>query len=59
MLELGEPAEPNITKPVIVMVEEQLMGKVEGKNVTREDSVDVQVREDGGISSCMYTVIVF
>ena len=59
MLELGEPAEPNITKPVIVMVEEQLMGKVEGKNVTREDSVDVQVREDGGISSCMYKVIVF
>ena len=55
VLELGEPAEPNITEPVIVMVGEQLPGKVEEKNETSEDSVDVQVREDGGISSCMYT----
>ena len=52
VLELGEPAEPNITEPVIVTVEEQLPGKVEEKEKekeTGEDSVDVQVREDGGI----------
>ena len=58
VLELGEPAKLNITEPVTVMVEEQLFGEVEEEveeeEETSEDSVDVQVREDGGISSCMY-----
>lgn len=46
VLELGEPAELNITQPITVTVEEQL----EEEEQEEEDSVDTQVGGVGGVA---------